>query len=328
MFKIQLPNDIEINTDGSQTILEAALSQQLLMPHSCRNGRCNSCKCRIVDGTHAVIGAQLGLTDAELSQGMVLSCMVKPSSNVVIDSIEVNQFKLPPAKTAPCRVMSVTKLTDTIAKLEVRVSPSQPLFYIPGQYVNFLFKGQQKSYSIANYNEDGDTLVFHIKKIGGGAFSSYIFEAAKENDLLRVRGPYGTFFPREVKNKKIIFLATGTGYGPIRAIIKHLLANSKIFEYSSIALFRGARYREDLYLSDEPYLKQIDYLPTVSAPDYLWRGETRYVQVIAAECFSDYDDAVVFACGSQKMIENAKTKLLKAGVKEANFFSDAFLASN
>lgn len=328
MYKIKFPNDIEISVDQSQTILEAILSKNFMIPHSCRSGRCNSCKCKIIDGAYTTTDTQLGLSKTEVAEGFVLSCLAKPTSDMVVTDVKINKFRLPVERTVPCKVVSVSKYSDTIASLEVRLPPGQPLEFIEGQYVNFLFKGGQKSYSVASFNAIENTLVFDIKKIKSGAFSNYVFDEAKRDDLLRLRGPYGTFFPQSTKNKHLVFLATGTGYGPVRAIIKGLLRSPEESEFSSIYLFRGARFVQDLYLENEEFLKKITYVPTISGPNDLWAGETRYVHAIVPDYINDFDNALVFACGAKAMVEDAKCELLQAGLKEANFFSDTFVASN
>jgi len=328
MFNIKLPSNIEISADGSQTILEAALSKHFLMPHSCRNGRCNSCKCKIIDGSYTLTGPQLGLSEDEVAEGFVLSCLAKPSSDIVVTGIDVDEFSLPVEKTVPCKIVSVSKLSDTIAALEVRLPPNHSFEFIAGQYVDFLFNGEKKSYSMASFDAGDNKLVFHVKKVEHGTFSNYVFHEAKKDDLLRLRGPYGTFFPRNVENKHLVFLSTGTGYAPIRAIITRLLKTSGETDYSSIFLFRGARFSQDLYLEKEEFLQKITYVPTVSKPNSLWLGETRYVQDIVSDYISDYDNVLVFACGGESMVNDAKRSLVQSGLREADFFCDTFIASN
>lgn len=50
--------------------------------------------------------------------------------------------------------------------------------------------------------------------------SKYWFEEAKQNDLLRLEGPLGSFFFRESNVKDVIFLATGTGIAPVGGIVQ------------------------------------------------------------------------------------------------------------
>jgi CDP-4-dehydro-6-deoxyglucose reductase, E3 len=60
--------------------------------------------------------------------------------------------------------------------------------------------------------------------VADGAMSRYWFQQAKANDLLRLRGPLGTFFLRGQAGKDLVLLATGTGIAPVKAILEGLLA--------------------------------------------------------------------------------------------------------
>ena len=212
-------------------------------------------------------------------------------------------------------------------ELEVRFPPGKRLHYLPGQFVDILFQGKQRSYSIANVDHNDGNVCFHIKRVAEGVFSEYLFEKANLDDLLRIRGPYGTFFPRDVVGKHLVFLATGTGYGPVAAIIKNLLENKEARGFESISLFRGVRRVEELYKNNEKMLSEISYHPTVSQPSPSWKGDTDYVQKLAIKKIDDLSNVIVFACGSIVMVEDAKSDFGKNGINDENFFSDAFISS-
>ncbi|CAI8425351.1 MAG: 1,2-phenylacetyl-CoA epoxidase, subunit E [Formosa sp. Hel3_A1_48] len=65
-----------------QTILEAALKQDLDVPYSCQGGVCSSCICRITEGT-AEMRQNSVLTDSEVAEGLVLSCQAVPTSSKI-----------------------------------------------------------------------------------------------------------------------------------------------------------------------------------------------------------------------------------------------------
>ncbi|MDA7705888.1 2Fe-2S iron-sulfur cluster-binding protein [Flavobacteriaceae bacterium] len=72
-----------------QTILEAALANDLDVPYSCQGGVCSSCICRVTEGT-ATMRQNNILTDNEVAEGLVLSCQAEPTStsiNVDFDDI-------------------------------------------------------------------------------------------------------------------------------------------------------------------------------------------------------------------------------------------------
>ena len=65
-----------------QTILEAALANDLDVPYSCQGGVCSSCICRVTEGT-ATMRQNNILTDNEVAEGLVLSCQAEPTSTSV-----------------------------------------------------------------------------------------------------------------------------------------------------------------------------------------------------------------------------------------------------
>ena len=69
-----------------QNVLEAALAAGLPLPHSCRGGRCASCKAKLVEGEIAYPGDVLppGIVAAEAARGEVLLCQARPRSDLRI----------------------------------------------------------------------------------------------------------------------------------------------------------------------------------------------------------------------------------------------------
>lgn len=68
--------------DSSKSLLEGALDEGLDAPYSCRGGVCSTCKAKILDGA-ATMTVNYSLTDQEVEQGYVLTCMAHPASEKV-----------------------------------------------------------------------------------------------------------------------------------------------------------------------------------------------------------------------------------------------------
>lgn len=87
-FQIKLiTRDVEFECDDQQTILQAAIEANVLMPHGCRAGQCGRCKHRVVSGTYYYPDAPYEAIDgAEIIEGLVLCCQAQPTSDMVIDS--------------------------------------------------------------------------------------------------------------------------------------------------------------------------------------------------------------------------------------------------
>ena len=72
-----------------QTILEAALDEDLDAPYSCQGGICSSCLARIKEG-EATMRQNNILTESEVAEGLILTCQAHPTtSTIVVDYDDV-----------------------------------------------------------------------------------------------------------------------------------------------------------------------------------------------------------------------------------------------
>ena len=195
-----------------------------------------------------------------------------------------------------------------------------------GQYLDVLWNGVHRSYSIASTSLDKEVTLL-IKKVEQGVMSDYWFNQAKLNDLLRIEGPKGTFFLRN-KDTPFIMLATGTGIAPIMSILLKLDQDENYQQRQSISLFWGNRFAGDFVW--EPRFKNItvDFEKVVSKPDSIWTRKTGYIQNTALEVLGDnVISSDTYACGSNEMIQSAKEQFMHVGLLEKQFYSDAFVQS-
>lgn len=324
MFKVKNHN-ISFQCDAEQTIIQAAQSSSLLIDHSCLSGRCISCKAKLIAGSTKAVKEELGLTEAEKAEGYILTCVHKPTSDIELDVEILENVKFIKSKTFPAKISSIIKLTADVIKLVLRFPPNADFEFLPGQYVNVIKGNIKRSYSVAGAKEL-NTLEFYIKKYEQGQMSKYLFGEAKENDLLRVEGPLGSFFLRENSLQNLIFLATGTGIAPILSILKSS-DNDELLSKRNIYLFHGGRFKDDLIEQDFLRQSNINYYPTLSREkkDDFHFG---YIQHILLSEKIDLSKATIYACGSEKMIKDAKSVLIDAGLSLKEYYSDAFLESN
>lgn len=147
------------------------------------------------------------------------------------------------------------------------------------------------------------------------------------NDLLRIVGPHGTFFLRTVVGQDLVFLATGTGIAPVKAILESLNDKPKNERPNSVTVYWGGRTLDALYwrLSDSQYPAR--YEPVLSRPSASWSGAVGYVQDAFLDMSPDLTKSVVYACGSDEMIRSARERLIERGFDERRFYSDAFIAT-
>ena len=235
---------------------------------------------------------------------------------------------MPPTKTLPCRISSIDQLANDVVRVVLRLPPTADFSSIPGQYIDVIGPGGvRRSYSMANANTADKTLELHIRAVDGGVMSDYWFKQAKVNDLLRFNGPLGTFFLRSLKQIHLVFLATGTGIAPVKAMLESLTHIAPEQAPQSVTVFWGGRTPKDFYFDPQAIPAGHRFVPVLSRAAEGWTGLSGYVQNALLATKPDLARTVVYACGSNAMIRSAKSSLLAAGLPDIRFFADAFVPS-
>jgi CDP-4-dehydro-6-deoxyglucose reductase len=317
-----------------ETILEAALRQGIGLPYGCRNGACGACKGVLRSGELAYGEYQeRALHPAERQAGKALTCCTRPLTDIVFEVRELTGARDLAIRTMPCRVERVEKPVEDVAILYLKLPSGERLQFLAGQYIDILLKdGKRRSFSMANAPHDDAFLQLHVRKSPGGAFSNYVFDQMKERAILRFEGPLGTFYLREESGKPMIFVAGGTGFAPIKALVEHCF-HGEID--SPMVLYWGARSLKDLYMPQVPGNWQAEhpnftFIPVLSdpLPGDAWGGRTGLVHQAVLDDFSDLSGYQVYACGAPAMTDIArKTFVEDRALPEDEFYCDAFTPS-
>src|SRR6478736_5899727 len=115
--------------------------------------------------------------------------------------------------------------------------------FVPGQYLTLrtMLDGEEvrRSYSICSGPDDGEIRIA-VKKVDGGAFSSWAADELKCGDELDVMTPTGRFGLAHAPDQARLYVgfAAGSGITPILSIIKGVLAREP---QSRFFLFYGNR---------------------------------------------------------------------------------------
>jgi len=323
--KVQ-PSGHEFDVEEGESVLTAALRQHLVLPYGCRNGACGSCKGRIVEGrVDYGVYQKKALTEEEKAQGKALLCQAKPLTELVIEARTIGAARDIPIRTLPCRVQKMERLADDVMALHLRLPANERLQFLAGQYVEFLLKGgSRRSFSMGNAPHDDELIQLHVRHVAGGQFTDHVFGKMKERDILRLEGPLGTFFLREDSAKPIVFVASGTGFAPIKSIIEHALHKGVT---RPMMLYWGGRRPKDLYMDALARQWPIEYVPVISdaLPEDAWTGRTGFVHRAVMQDFPDLSGHQVYACGVPVMVDAAKRDFTQqCKLPEEEFFADSF----
>ena len=328
------PSGRSFQVQRDEPILRAAILQGVGLPYGCKDGACGSCKCRLLEG-HVIHGAhqRKALSVEEEDAGYILTCCAAPQSDVLIEARNIlGAGEFVPRKM-PARVANIARPAPDVAILRLQLPANSAMQYHAGQYVDFILNGGiRRSYSIANApHAQGDAagIDLHIRHMPGGRFTEHVFGAMKEKEIVRLEGPYGSFYLREDSTKPIVLLASGTGFAPIKAILERL---EFMVSGRPAALYWGCRCKTDLYLNDwaqqaASRMPQLRYIPVLSEArrEDHWFGRTGLVHQAVMADLPDLAGYQVYACGAPAMVEAAQRDLVeRCGLPENEFYADAF----
>jgi CDP-4-dehydro-6-deoxyglucose reductase len=275
------------------------------------------------------LAAETGLTATEKAEGWILSCVRSAASDLVLEADTLDGLALSAARMLPCRIGGIEKLAPDVLRILLRLPPGGAFDYLPGQYIEVIAPGGiRRSYSLASAPSQHGLLELHIRAVHGGAMSDHWFNRARINDLLRVRGPLGTFVLRDVAGIDLVLLATGTGIAPVKAILESLPTLQPTHAPRSVTVLWGGRISTDLYLGIDAMLGTHRFIPVLSRAGAGWTGARGHVQDVLLGLQPDLGNASVYTCGSDAMIHGARNSLVGAGLPERRFYSDAFVCSD
>ncbi|MFJ3903365.1 globin domain-containing protein [Streptomyces sp. NPDC090025] len=134
---------------------------------------------------------------------------------------------------------------DDLTRLTLR--PRRPYPYTAGQYVSVSslhVPRVWRTYSLAGAPRPDGILELHISRIEGGLMSTALTDRLRVGETLRLSTPGGALTARTPPGKPRTYIAGGTGWAPIRALLEEAAEDEP--ELAG-RLFLVARAREYLY---------------------------------------------------------------------------------
>lgn len=324
-----------IEIEEGQTILDAALRAGIYLPHACCHGLCATCKVDILDGEveHGE-ASSFALMDFERDEGKCLACCATVESDI---TIEADIEEDPDARNLPVQdydgeVTRIESLTPTIKGVWIKLDHA--IEFQAGQYVNLVLPGDigSRAFSIASVPSSAGEVELNIRIVPGGKATTYVHEALKAGDRLRISGPYGRFFVKKSANVPMIFMAGGSGLSSPRSMILDLLEEGCELP---ITLVYGQRTRAELYYHDaftalaEKHAN-FTYVPALSdEPEGSdWDGFRGYVHEAAKDHFdNDFRDHKAYLCGPPLMIDACITTLMQGRLFERDIYTEKFISA-
>jgi 3-phenylpropionate/trans-cinnamate dioxygenase ferredoxin reductase subunit len=217
-----------------ETLLDAALSNGIDLPHDCRAGHCGTCCVRLVSG--AVQGGEGS------EPGIVHACQCRIAGDAVIESRTRAK-----ARTVAGVLTSLRHLSAEVIEVGVRTSRALP--HHPGQYAQVRFDGcPSRPFSFTHAlsgREDNRTTWFHVRRMKGGLVTSALGRRIRPGHRVTLTGPFGSAHFRPEQSSRLVLVATNTGFAPIWSVAVAALRENP---ERRIMVIAGGRSMESLYM--------------------------------------------------------------------------------
>ena len=317
--------------DPHESVLAAALRAGLNLPHSCKGGHCGSCRARLLGGVCAYPGERPpGITPEEAEDGFVLLCQARAASDLAVETREVRAAPEVEVKSLPCRIERLERIAEDVMAVFLRLPAVEELHFRAGQYVDvMLSEGRRRSFSIASAPADGAPIELHVRRASSSGFTGQLFDSMRPGTLLRIEGPLGQFWFRGDSTRPAIMAGGGTGYAPLRAMLRQLFAAG---DRRPLTLYWGGRTLADLY--EHRWLGQMatvrpgfSYRPVLSEPGGAEAGAAIRTGLVHEAVLADHGDLSrfdVYASGPPAMIEAIRTSFPAHGLPREQLFFDSF----
>ena len=189
------------------------------------------------------------------------------------------------------------------------------LDFIPGQHFSLSIPKKSINREYSSYTcPNDDEIGFLIRRVEGGIMTNLLNEM-KPGDPLNIYGPYGSFSlnskkfsidSEDIKDKQIIFIASGTGIAPFVSI-------KETYNISNYKLFLGVRTKEDIPDADK--FNQSNCFTCISRDNKLSQNNHYKGRITdnldKLDYIKDYENSIYMICGNSFMISDVYDMLVK-----------------
>ncbi len=239
-------------------------------------------------------------------------------------------------------VKNIIEQTNDTKTIEFWHPIHDTLKYKSGQFITLFIEinGEKirRSYSLSSSPEFDSSPSITVKRVENGLVSNYLLDNIKVGDAIEILEPAGRFIiPEDTKLTEFVFVAAGSGIGPILPQIKTIL--KKNF-HAKVHLIYGSRFedqiifKKDLEELQTMYKDKFSIINIISQPTASWPGfkgrinQASFVYYLKQEIGILPNSANYFICGPGEMIEEVKKSLKLFDVEENQIHFEYFTSSH
>ena len=243
----------------------------------------------------------------------------------------------------PLRVSRVVADTDEarIVSFAVPDALKREFAFLPGQYLTLRQRigadDLRRSYSICAGSDEGqwpNVLSIGVRKVPGGAFTTWLHNSLREGDTLDVLPPQGKFVVPAGSGapRHLLLVAGGSGVTPMMAIARHALAHEPAARITLVyANRRGAStmFKEELEDLKNSHLSRFSLFAlfsreAVESPLNAGRLDRDKMASLLARVIDARRIDQAFVCGPYGMNDAVQVALSDAGLAAERIHIERF----
>lgn len=307
-----------------ETILAAGQRAGFSFPVACRNGVCERCQGRLLQGSVRISRNTHTLSAGEPGSERVLYCVAYALTDCEIDVPEVRAPGELPVHEVSCQITDITDLSDDVSRIMLRLPAGKKIDWHAGQYLELLFPFGDCAFSIANA-PGGREIELHVRYHHENSSSLDVIHALRSDSLVKVRLPAGNRYIDSLPTRPVWFVCGSTGFAPVKAMIEALRDQKFALP---IHLYWGARTAADMYMLSQaqqlaaqlPNLTFVAALSDESRPDW-FHG---LVHQAVLQDLTNPTEPLFYVGGSVPMAWAVFDALVDAGVPADRIHSDVY----
>lgn len=214
----------------------------------------------------------------------------------------------------PYHVHKMRRETRDTFTIELRNENGGMEFH-PGQFnMLYVFGTGEVPISISGNPSRPNSLIHTIRAVGDVTGK---MELLRKEEMLGIRGPFGTSWPvEEAEGMDAVIIAGGIGLAPLRPVIYHIVENRD--KYGKVVILYGTRTPEDILFRNELEKWRghldLEVLITVDKGSREWHGNVGVVTTLIKKATFDPFHTRAFICGPEIMMRYSVMELQKEGL--------------
>ena len=227
-----------------------------------------------------------------------------------------------PMLIRPFIIRRVVKETADTFSLQLHSQVRGETFkFKPGQFnMLYVFGVGEVPISISGDPTKSEVLIHTTREVGT---VTRAMRSLKVNDLIGIRGPYGSSWPVDkAEDHDVVIVAGGIGLAPLRPVIHYVLHHRE--KYGKVILLYGTRTPEDILFRKELEKLRgrfdLETYITVDRATGAWHGNVGVVTTLIGRAPFDPLHCKAMVCGPEIMMRFTAMELVKRGVSEDSIY--------